>query len=213
MRVFYTQGLQRSGTNYLQTLVEKNFKDVRLNRDFPSEFWKHAIDMPESQYICPTTFLFVVHKNPYTWIESLFKIDIGWKQKQTTYDASVGPEEHMIDGWNIVSLAKTYKHFHNTWIWKLDKRFHHRSLDVRYEDLLVTDDRNMILSEIQKRFGPEKRGRWINPSIVPMSGSFTNKMQDYYLKGIPEKLSDFHIDLINETIGEDKIRSLGYEVL
>jgi len=77
-------GERRSGTNYLETLVQQNFREVRLTRDFGGKHWfirgleprGRANETTDHQCVRPLgdsddTLMLVIHRNPYDWLRSL----------------------------------------------------------------------------------------------------------------------------------------------
>lgn len=78
-------GLQRSGTNYIARLIEKNFRNVRVWHNGPDEkFWKHG---PPQEAPGMDGYLLLV-KNPFAWVVSYRK--------------------YMQDGKNVQQLCELY---------------------------------------------------------------------------------------------------------
>lgn len=207
---YHLFGLQRSGTNYLEQLIKSNFhatrKDPRNNEW--RNYWKHSIDIPNGFSKDKPTL--IIYKNPYTWVESIcLRRNVDWTRSQKTYPAKEGPEELRLgkESLNVENIAKTYKHFCNTWIW--NKPQASKYIVIRYEDLLIENTREEILSEIQF---PRKSDQWINPQRgkVSLSRDYDEQREQYYLSMKPTQLSNKHIDAINGVLQDDIIK-LGYE--
>lgn len=175
--------------------------------------WKHNIEVPE--IYDPMKPTIVINKCPYTWVESLcFRSKVDWVKRQTTYPAT---EQHtnqqmMVNGMNIENLAKTWKHFNDTW-----QDGHGctaaRTMFLRYETLLSTETREDFLEELSDKFGWAKtRDAWQNPSrgTISQSRGYDEVREAYYRKMIPAKLSEPQIECIKNAIGDDMLKRIGY---
>jgi len=206
---FYIFGMQRSGTNYFCELMELNFSAVALNPG--QRAWKHSIDVPSKWQSDKPTL--VIHKNPYTWVESIVcREKRDWDKTQLTYPSNEIHEDAdlMYEGMNIENNARTWKHFHDTWL-SLET-----PMVVQYEKLLVEETREQILDEISERFewsntSPSLDGSWSNVGDgVNLSSKFKPEHKEYYKKGQPKVLSPRQIACITDTIGASMIRDMGY---
>jgi len=120
---YYVFGLQRSGTNFLETIFNQNFMSNRMNGFCDYRSWKHSIDVPAKYDSTVTTF--VIHKNPYTWVESIaLRNNVDWLKSQTTYPALEINDPRVAIGdkkkFDLINLCKTYRHFHETWLDRSD---------------------------------------------------------------------------------------------
>lgn len=209
---YFIFGLQRSGTNYLEQLINQNFKGRRSNK--VNRSWKHSIDMPKQYDLSKPTL--IIHKNPYMWIESIcLRNTVDWLKTQKTYPAQEGSNELKLgpNQINVENLAKTYKHFHNTWVWnnKTCKLYQ----VIKYEDLLVDQKRVQILSQIEKELLPiRKSNQWVNPQRgkVSQSRDYNETREKYYLSMQPKELNRIQLDAINTILGDD-IERMGYKKL
>ncbi len=61
-------GLQRTGTNYVTSLIQKNFGDEVI---FDNTGWKHGHHFSYPEPDEPNVI--VVSKNPYAWMLSCYK--------------------------------------------------------------------------------------------------------------------------------------------
>lgn len=210
---YFIFGLQRSGTNFLEQIIERNFGVRKQNRN--NSCWKHSIDPPEGWTAQHPTF--IIHKNPYTWVESIcYRNTVDWIKRQTTYPAKEGPEELLLgpSNINVKNLALTYAHFQRSWTLKQAEK--EKVSIIRYEDLLVQDSREKILEDINSNiYQKRKHDRWIIPARgkVSQSKDYNEDRESYYLNMKPSKLSEYHISVINEVLGEDLITDLGYDIL
>ena len=213
---YYVFGLQRSGTNFLETILNQNFMTTRMNGNAVNRCWKHSIDVPVKYNKDVTTF--IIHKNPYTWVESIaLRNTVDWLKTQTTYPALEINDPRVVIGTkkklDLINLCKTYRHFHETW---LDKGH----MVIKYEDMLIPQNRTQIINNIHTDMGLTKKTgikppQWIIPNKgqVSQSRDYTQDREQYYIKGKPKTLSDLQIATLNEVIGTDLILKMGYEVL
>lgn len=207
--------MQRSGTNFVETIMKRNF--IAHHSNPATRCWKHSIDLPERyEKRVPTL---VIYKNPYTWIESIcLRNQVDWIKKQTKYPANEVCNKNLRLGpknFNVINVAKTYKHFHETWF--INNPCDNR-IAVRYEDMLQENTRNEILNKIQTQFLIERHNSnkgWIIPErgVVSQSRDYNGDREKYYLEMKPKNLSDMQIDAINKNIGTDLIEKMGYNVL
>jgi hypothetical protein len=214
---YFDFGLQRSGTNFIEQIIQTNFNGQRQNRHKAG--WKHFIDPPELWEGQHATFL--IYKNPYTWVESIcFRNTVDWIKTQRTYPALEGPAINKLGpkGISVEQLAKTYKHWHESWIEKPKPTANYNNVVViRYEDLLREGKRNEVLENIQTKFNAQRKNpnQWNIPQKgkVSQSRDYDKEREEYYLSMKPTKLEARHINAINEIVGTDRIQRLGYEVL
>lgn len=214
---YFDFGLQRSGTNYLEQLIQQNFKGQRQNRNNAS--WKHFIDPPDLWNGQNPTFL--IYKNPYTWVESIcFRNAVDWIKTQRVYPALEGEAIYKLGpkSISVKQLAKTYRHWHDKWIENPKPSANYENVVIiRYEDLLRDGRRNDILTNIQTKFNVNRKNpnNWIVPQRgkVSQSRDYDKEREAYYLNMKPTKLEQKHINIINEIVGKDLIAKLEYEVL
>ena len=212
--MYYAFGLQRSGTNFLETLFKLNYGQNTMNSQrFGS--WKHSINIPKAyNFQLPTV---IIHKNPYTWVESIaMRNHVDWLKTQNTYPADQHTfPELQIGNWhmNVTNLAKTYRHFHLNW---LDRYEIPKYLVIRYEDLLVDTTRNFVMQQVETTFEWKRENTSI---IVPSKGAvsqskdYNDERQSYYLSGEPSFLTDRQIEEINNVVGRGLIMKMGYQIL
>lgn len=220
MNKFYVFGLQRSGTNYLEQTLAKNFN---LRRENPSnrngERWKHRVSVSE-QVKNDDIPIFVIHKNPYMWIESIcFRKSFDWKETQTDFPATIphaNPEYNVgKENLNIVNLAKTYQMFYRNWVTRSDKELLDKVYKIKYEDMLDDDKRVEILKDIRDTYDfkhPDTMP-WENPTRVGMSPLFTPQSKAMYVNQTPQHLTENQIKIITQTLSPMLISNLGYDIL
>ena len=215
--MYFDFGLQRSGTNYIEQILNQNFDGRRQNRNNAS--WKHFIDPPDGWNGQHPTIL--IYKNPYTWVESIcLRNSVDWIKTQRKYPALEGPVDLKLGpkNINVEALAKTYKHWHDKWILHPKPGANYDNVVIiKYEDLLRDGSRNKILEEIQTKFKLQRKrpNQWIIPprGKVSQSRDYNQDRESYYLDMKPEKLQKQHIDCINNIVGIELIQELGYNIL
>ncbi len=212
-------GLQRSGTNYLESLLKNNFKVRLMNqkKDRTSILHKHvriyaekqvipepkyinqinaeSIDSLWSCYEIKPEFIIVISKDPYSWYISYKR----WAQKCS---------------WPKVShhYAEEYKLFYERWV-DLSKASNNIEL-VRYADLL--QDPAGVLMPLAKKLHIKERKTsrllsFSSPRKVPESEEFSNDKADYYInKRYLNELADVDVAEINNKVGSTLMNSLGY---
>ena len=183
-------GLQRSGTTYLEYVVEKNFKCHITKEGDRSVCWKHAlplepvrlpkgsatgitIDRIKSQNV----FTILVVKPFDKWVESLqkFPADIFHKRPYLKNDKNWRVGTNM----NMKALQKFYHDFHVNWIKELDSRGM-PYLDINYIDLLKDPVRE--LDRIVEVGFEKKLPTYATEMKVPQSKDFNKKRLEHYLK-------------------------------
>lgn len=213
---YFIFGLQRSGTNFTEQLVQQNFHISKENRH--NKCWKHSIDFPNGYKKQHATL--IIHKNPYTWIESIcLRNTVDWVKRQKDYPITDQIDKELkLKNFNTVNLAKTYKHWYDTWLGDTDQQLKDISFQIKYEDLLIKNVRNDFLDHLHKKFKWRRKSKgpdWIVPTYgkVSQSRDYDRSREEYYLSMKPEQLTTKHISAINDVIGKDIISKLGYPVL
>ena len=216
-------GLQRSGTNFLEQLVSKNF-DVQFvnnntNRNHPLQKHFRLYDqkeiIPEPQYkndliftcfndylkalgaTIPIDAILVISKDPYSWLKSYqqWSIKCGWS----------APNHHYLEEYNL---------FYRKWVNFAEEDS--RIVLIRYLDLLVKPKE--ILKGLQQKnklrpkFWTKLFGIKTTTSKVPMSNHFLSKNRNYYLN--EEYLADFkatELATINQLMDLSLLKDLKYK--
>ena len=163
---YYIFGLQRSGTNFFEALVRNNYNIGKKNY---RDVWKHSINT--SRFYDPTTNTVVVHK------KSVF---MGWIHKFKKYGRLGENSEYVPrkrDNWteisgrtgkfNLINLAKTYKHFHQTWVPDTPNK-----IVLRYEDMLG-EKLDSTIETVESQFKWQKKTSGL---IVPRREKLVNQV-------------------------------------
>ena len=212
-------GIQRSGTNYLETMVRRRFrvrflneekerdspilKHVRLYADkdlVPEPRYRNDItvtDLASFEAILPKVpdHFLVISKDPYSWYLSYrrFAERCGWPT----------PGHHYVE---------EYGAFYGEWLRLAEgsDRVHF----VRYRDLL--SDPTGEMARLQREMGlrPRPLAGWRRDKVrrVKVSAPFTSDSADYYLKErYLEEYDDETLDELNRALDLSVVKGLGYE--
>lgn len=216
-------GLQRSGTNFLENLLLKNFKVnvLNSNEDRAHPLQKHfrLYDekqyVPEPQYSNDLSFehfneyldsleltmkidgVIVISKDPYSWLLSYEKWCANCKWPETNYHYSI-----------------EYNLFYGKWLefGKQDARIHF----LRYIDLLSDPKKELEIIkdkfQLNSNLLTQLTGIKANFKKVAHSKSFSSSQEAYYKnKVFLEKYTDTQLDIINSNIDSTVLEALGYE--
>ena len=208
---YYIAGLQRSGTNYLSSLMTENFDQVShypAGYNIPS--WKHHVEPhPElEQYLKekekPPKIWFFIYKNPYMWIESLCERNkVDYIQTQDMF-GKANEEEHKYgkNEISIVQLSKTWNHWVKSWLIDTPSFIKNKFI-INYEDLLNDAYRENLLQQVQNigKLTRKDLNKWINISFgeVRQSPRFSLGWMTYYQEK-KHKLPSNILDIINQHI-------------
>ena len=212
MKKIFIAGLQRTGTNYTQSLINLNI-DVNVWCDeltFEKEedygiLWKHNVN-PISDFIKQKyniDGIILVIKNPYTWIESIVYRNYEDIIKYYNESYNLIEEENTVK-FKINSLCRLYKDFYNNWMTQ-------DVLLVKYTNLL--SNREQVFFEFAKKFQCT-----IKPQMkeiegnVPQSQNFDHSRIEKYKNFELSHLSNAEIEIINKELGEDFFNKIGYEM-
>lgn len=198
-------GIERSGTNYLQKLLQMNFNDLLV---FTNGFgWKHGKPQDPDKWIKSKECLekdyfsflrkenksidfIVIIKDPYYWHNSIKKFakqKYDFHQQFTKYNTLYGAYIDLLEN--------------NTPFFK-------RGLYMRYEDILKNP--GLALEKIQEFYGYESHnGGWFNPVKVFMSPDFGEERKKFYFK--PPPLDKSQIHKINKMIDDKIFKYYGYK--
>ena len=182
-------GLQRSGTTYLEYIVEKNFKCDITKEGNRTVCWKHALPLetvahPNKEI--EVTIDSLQRQNVFTilmikpfdkWVQSLkkFPADIFHKRPELKNDKNWRVGNNM----NMKALQKFYKDFHVYWIKELEARGM-PYLDIDYIDLLKSPKTE--LDRLVEAGFEKKVEKYVTEMKVPQSKDFDAKRKNHYLK-------------------------------
>ncbi|WP_158866643.1 sulfotransferase domain-containing protein [Maribellus comscasis] len=220
MKKILIYGLQRSGTNYLETLLKKKFKIKILNckkeRNNPLHkhfrLYNNKDLIPEKSFYNSLYFedfnefkkalntiekvdgFIIITKDPYSWLVSYNE----WANKCNWTRGSF----HYIE---------EYNYFYNKWM--EFSREDNNVLFIRYIDLINSP--NESINKIAKKINLKKKFIFINKKLivkkVAQSSKFDQKRLTYYQrKKYLKKFNAIEIDEINKLLDEKLLDFLGY---
>ena len=218
-------GLQRSGTNFLESLLKKNFKvsipNLRKEREHPLQkhfrLYDDKTKIPEPKYYNKITYenfkefekslglskeiqgIIIISKDPYSWLLSYEK----WANKC----AWPSPEYHYIEEYYLF-LNK----------WREFQKQTNKIMFIRYIDLLEKPEK--ILNQIQVKFELKNKFSIFNTKLtttqkkVAVSDVFTQKKKDYYTKRqYLTQYSNQSLKSINDILPNELMQFLQYETI
>ncbi|MEC8617015.1 MAG: hypothetical protein VXY28_04865 [Bacteroidota bacterium] len=218
-------GLQRSGTNFLETLLKKNFRvnipNLRKEREHPLQkhfrLYHDKTKIPEPKYYNEYTYdhfkefehsldlekkangFIIISKDPYSWLLSYEK----WANKCS---------------WPIpnYSYMEEYKLFLSKW--REFENQTHKIIFVRYIDLLEKPEE--VLTQIQTKFELKKKPSFFNSKFtlsqkkVAVSEVFTNEKKDFYVKKkYLDHYSNQTLENVNKYLSKELMQFLRYEII
>ncbi|MFN0275822.1 MAG: hypothetical protein ACKVPJ_08765 [Chitinophagales bacterium] len=210
-------GLQRSGTNYLQVLIEKNYPQIAFMnsevRNNPAHKHFRLYDdktcIPEPQFMnsvlvndlkefethlsaIPDIYL-VVSKDPYSWYLSYKK----WAKKNNWPP----PAYHYMQEWNL---------FYGKWLEFAGETG--KIIFVRYFDLLTNPEKE--ISEIIQKLNLPGVKTIKTSRKVYASRRFTAGDAKYYTnKEYMQKFSSEEIKDLNARVDISVLQKLGYDLI
>lgn len=219
MRILH-YGLQRSGTNLLQYLIEANFNIRILNEanDRTSVLHKHfrvydaKFKVPSYDYVnntfirnfseferslaTDTDLIFIISKDPYSWLLSYRRWGMQW--------GWATPAHHYLEEYNL---------FYRRWLDFTEET--DKIKFVRYYDLL-TNPRGWIFElarsdRLPRRFTSRVRPILRHPKKVACSRRFGRRDIEYYLKcEYFKNFTNSEIERCNQILNQEVVHRLGY---
>ena len=196
---FQVIGLQRSGTNFLQQILQRNF-DV----DAKFQIWKHEhrVSQKDVETLLKQTNLLVVYKHPYKWIESILRknTDITHKYDVLADKTTKFPiKNHDVDKeftYDLKKLVLLYNQFHRFW-WNFEPHknvafFHFRNLVAGYSNSCD------FVDFIQYFYNIKRKPNYNIPSVVPETPDFPDSRRKSYSDLTLEYLTYNEINVINQ---------------
>ena len=219
---FTSVGLQRSGTNYVQSFFEKQgFKHISRSPgnlfDYPFYAWKHWLD--------PNRFVkdvghyhltIMVSKHPLKWLESILRTpaDISFVYPHVQYGKNRVPCPH---SWrlqkfthlSVDALLEHYNTFHHNW---LNTKLLNNYYTVRYEDMIDIDGVNDFVQSICYDLNIPYTKISARPENLEMSsGERSKKYLEAYKKG-QHNLPESFVDVAREKVSSSVLERLGYQL-
>lgn len=208
--VIKVHGLLRTGTNYMQKLLNNNFDVVCLG-DTESG-WKHG----PCNYKSYINYVFLV-KNPYSWVRSFMEWEKIHKRIGgiTLEEFLVAPVSHpeLREAWSVSNPVEAWNRTLESWTRYMSRG---NVVFIRYEDLLGSFDEQM--SGIRDSLGLDMK----SDSFVNITARADNWKtpkprksldRDYYLnKTYLEECTPGEMNIIAANLDDQIVRQFGYEV-
>lgn len=229
MTVVIVFGLQRSGTNFTENLIKKNISGIKIANTWSSNnegIWKHAYNIDTKPEKGPPPAgrgskqryndlglrikSWYIHKNPYTWIESICTKQVDIKK---TYPMVTEKGPLMLSGLNVIKLAELYRDHSTYWkrVCEQKKIFH-----LSYEDLIKSKLHTQNgLNAFAEFYGLPCAN--VNSVIIPekvgQSNHFTEDDRNKYNEVKLKLLCGEHIESINRILDRKVIEWQGYDFI
>jgi len=217
---FTSVGIQRSGTNYVQSFFEKQgFKHISKSPgnlfDLPFYAWKHWTDPQRFvKDVGHKHLTIVVSKHPLKWLESILRnpADISFMYPAVQYGAN---RVHCPHGWrlqrfshlSVDSLLNHYNTFYSNWH---NTQLFNNFYTVRYEDMLDIDFVNEFVEGVCYDHNHPFTKLHAKPKDVSMSagGRSEEYLQTY--KSIEHNLPEKFVDVAKSKLSTSLLEKLGY---
>lgn len=221
MKQILVIGLYRTGTNYLQQLIEDNLDVIPLSINLKTGHIpnKHAPVEKQLYHYHDDLTIVMVYKNPYKWVDSLVRqsydlvteYEVSYETNHTPiYIAYDNPANEFINRPKVkVSLEKLcslYNTFFDFW----ETRIHNYEHDVIYHGELIKNPKAYI-DHITNKFNLNRKTKeHLEPIEVDGSRCFTNDIRQFYFDEFKtENLTQEQIDCITRNISDDVLSKLG----
>ena len=159
IRIF---GIQRSGTNYTESLIDRLTPLAVTAGNPDTNYWKHSYS-PESEFLFRHDIHIVIVKHPFKWLESLHRYNADLALRSGEYEENFFNNEavrkaskHIIyDKRNqptaIEGAANLYNTFYNRWFEFSTQNNAIPTYLIRYEDIIRNPTK--FLRSLQRRIG------------------------------------------------------------
>ena len=213
MRVVKVFGLPRTCTNAVEVLIRRNFK-VRVLNNFPC--WKHGKNTISGRSIHKKdidtddlTFV-VCTKNPYDWLNSLFKFenDTKLRRGKTLLEFLTKPSWHYKDvNWlkdktPIGAFNILTKH------WLSINKSPNVLQQIQNEQML--SDQMEILNRLEKAFGWERKNKKLQPLKARIAPGLKDTGKHFVFSENTFKRKEIY--LINQRLDKNTLALAGYKI-
>lgn len=229
-------GLQRTGTNYLESLIPKNFSNFELINDGAArslpvhKHFRLYDDMnfiPEPKYYNNFHYdslsdleehlesitgkhgikFIIAVRNPYNWYLSYCRLA---RKNTRLFKRSRWP--HFNRHSENPQFMIDYNLFYQKWLTFI-KANPDKTILIRHEDNLQNLEKS--LNRIEQKFGLNRKSEKIeNPGKVNMSKKFTEQKRTYYVENkFIEEYDKKELEILTEHLDEKLITELGYDLV
>jgi hypothetical protein len=215
---FKVFGLQRTGTNLMQALMQKNFQVRYLSE--ASTGWKHGAPQPAC-FIdggSKTRFVFCV-KNPYAWLVSCYR----YFCRAHTTDQTVAPDFKRDPSMSFAEFVCSpsyefqtpvhrWNFMNRCWLTTLPEQ---RLVVVQQERQLDSVSQVQILERIEQKFRPRRQSKTLQgiDQQVDVNASLQGaaNREHYVLRHYMIEYPPALLDMVNEVIDPDLMDYFGYQ--
>lgn len=206
-------GLQRSGTNFLETIFKTNVNNVKVLNTNKRYIWKHVDSIDLSKIRHENCHVYIT-KSPYNWIESILRKQVDILRKRPWIEAD-NTTKIRINGLDVERLADVWnyhmKNFHT------EQYIQSLNYDkIQYEKLIESKEVQMnFVDKVCFRHDMQRRYSSLDsfnvPTKVPQSDVWNERRKEAYLDEKLYLLEWDHIQAINKRIEDDVVDIAGYK--
>jgi len=222
-------GLQRTGTNFLETLLKKNFNNLCFcnnvnHRSLPLHkhfrLYNEKLFIPESKYL--NNFYYQSFSDFDQHVKNLLKTDkmlyvVNTKEPYSWYISYNNLAKRMKwKGWKKKWLNAhfmiDYNLFHKMWL-KFAEESSNKVIIINYEEVLNNPEKSIL--KIEESFGQKRNStELIIPGKVNMSKKFDDKRKSYYQsKEFLKELNEDDIMALSAHLEKEVVEKLGYQMM
>lgn len=211
MKDFLIAGLQRSGTNYIETLLNKNIDNTKFG--WEDWYWKHNINPPSLALFRQHNLrgIILCVKNPFAWVES-----ICFRESSDLYDA-YGVYYDMNDKsslyfenngmiFNVKALIKLYNEYYNNWVNAPNLNIY----TIKYEDILKEPTK--VITEFKERYNLQFKNDELDTIVanLPSSNNWDFSLKEFYVNYRLKYLDNKQLDYIAQLLDIELLKKIGY---
>lgn len=133
-------GIQRSGTNFAETVFKQNFSNIQIVHNDRTYIWKHSYNIDLDRFKDDVLHIYIT-KSPYCWIESIMrkKVDILKRNDWIKSDEKT-PDRFKYNDIDILKTAKLWND-HCEWFSREEVRQKIKYEKVQYEEIIQSKKR------------------------------------------------------------------------
>ena len=215
MKYIFAMGLYRSGTNFLQQLVDNNFEGNNENIKkylLEKKLYKHCLHDTWYNKIPNNVIPIIIFKKPHQWIDSLVRqsydlelyYDVAYEEDHTPillkYCNPKWEEFNTSITCSVEKLCLFYNCYFNYWLNKNPTFIYHGDIAFNYNYYLANFETKYNLIRKHKDF--------IGPGEVDGSRPFDNVVKNYYLNDKTDNLTSTQLSVIDSLIDKSIIKKL-----
>jgi hypothetical protein len=208
-------GIQRSGTNFTETVFKQNFNNIQIVNNDRAYIWKHTYNVDLDRFKDDVLHIYIT-KSPYCWIESIIrkKVDIIKRNDWIVADDSTNErfKYHDID---IIKLAKLWNN-HCEWFSREEVIQKIKYEKIQYEDI-IRNKKHMYdflkgITDKHKLDAKFQTYQELNiPTKVSQSEEWNQNKTDMYVNQRLKVLDWDQIEEINTQITQHVFDFTGYD--